>query len=84
MTATILLDHDVEGEVNRLIAALTETGWDRLLTIEFKRLRDYSLPDNYPDRDIWRFVQERQIWLFTNNRNRDMEDASSRSDCARA
>ncbi len=71
MTATILLDHDVEGEINRLIAALAETGWDRLLTIEFKRLRDYSLPDNYPDRDIWRFVQESQIWLFTNNRNRD-------------
>lgn len=71
MTAIILLDHDVEGEVERLRGALAETGWDQLLTIEFKRLRDYGLPDNCPDQEIWRFVQQRQLWLFTNNRNRD-------------
>jgi hypothetical protein len=73
MTATILLDHDVEGKLSRIIAGLEETGWDQLLTIEFKRLRDYGLPDNCPDQEIWRFVQERRIWLVTNNRNREDE-----------
>jgi hypothetical protein len=43
------------------------------LEIKFKRLRDFGLPDNYPDRDIWRFVQQRHLWLLTNNRNDEDE-----------
>jgi len=71
MQITILLDHDIEGEDRFLEAGLREVGWDKLLTVEFKRLRDFGLPDNLPDQEVWRFVQQHQIWLITNNRNSD-------------
>ena len=73
MTITILLDHDLEGFDALFIAGLRETRWDQALILEFKRLRDFGLPDNHPDREIWRFVQEQRIWLVTNNRNDDSE-----------
>lgn len=73
MKITILLDRDLEGHQEFLERGLRETGWDQDLEIEFKRLRDFGLPDNYPDRDIWRFVQQRRLWLITNNRNDEDE-----------
>jgi hypothetical protein len=73
MTITILLDHDLEGFDDLFIAGLRETGWDQALIVEFKRLRDFGLPDNQPDQEIWRFVQEQRIWLVTNNRNNENE-----------
>lgn len=73
MQITILLDHDIEGEDRFLEAGLREVGWDELLTIDFKRLRDFGLPANLPDQEIWRFVQQHSIWLLTNNRNDDGE-----------
>ncbi len=73
MQLTILLDHNLEGDVRFLVAGLREAGWDQLLTVEFRRLRDFGLPDNLPDQDIWRFVQQHQFWLLTDNRNNDGE-----------
>lgn len=73
MEITILLDHDLEGYDVFLIAGLAETGWDQLLKITFKRLRDFHLPDDYPDQEIWRFAQARQMLILTNNRNGDSE-----------
>jgi hypothetical protein len=52
---------------------LQETGWDQLIQVEFKRLGDYGLPDNYPDQEIWRFAQQQGLLLFTNNRNSEDE-----------
>lgn len=75
MTTTILLDRDLEGHQEFLEAGLREAGWDQYLMIEFKRLRDFGLPDNCPDLDIWRFVQQHRLWLITNNRN-DEDDTS--------
>ncbi|MGH9840752.1 MAG: ACP S-malonyltransferase [Blastocatellia bacterium] len=71
MQITILLDHDIEGEDRLFEAGLQKTGWDELLAVEFKRLRDFGLPENLPDQEIWRFVQQHQLWLITNNRNSD-------------
>lgn len=53
--------------------ATTEQLWDELLRVEFKRLRDYGLPNNYPDQYIWRFVQQHELLLVTNNRNSEGE-----------
>lgn len=75
MEITILLDHDLEGSGKYFRAGLCEIGWDQLLTVKFVRLRDCGLPDNTPDQDVWRFVQQRQWLLITNNRNND--DATS-------
>jgi hypothetical protein len=73
MEITILVDHDLEGDDVFLAAGLKETGWDELIRVEFKRLRDYGLPANLPDQDIWRFVQQHRLLLATNNRNSDGE-----------
>lgn len=73
MKITVLLDHDTEGHVFFLEAGLKETGWDRLLKIEFIRLRDCGLADNSPDIEVWRYAQEHGLLLITNNRNNDGE-----------
>lgn len=73
MGITILLDHDLEGTEVFLAAGLQETGWDQLIQFHFKRLRDYGLPDNLSDQEIWRFVQTNQLLLITNNRNDENE-----------
>jgi hypothetical protein len=55
----------VEGELDRLNRALSETGWDQLLTIEFKRLRDYGLARInlavVPDDDVTEHFQRAQL-----------------------
>ena len=71
MELTILLDHDLEGFDIFLHAGLQETGWDQIFSIEFKRLRDYGLPANHPDHEVWRFAQQQHILLLTGNRNND-------------
>src|SRR5437870_5533180 len=73
MEVIILLDHDLEGQVAFLKSALRETGWDRDVHIQFKHLRDFDLPDDCADREIWRRVQAERILLITNNRNREDE-----------
>lgn len=73
MEITIFVDHGMEGFDVFLAAGLQETGWDQLIRVEYKRLRDFGLPDNYPDQDIWRFVQQQGLLLITNNRNSDDE-----------
>ena len=69
MEITIFIDHDMEGFDVFLVAGLQETGWDQLIRVEYKLLRDFGLPDNYPDQDIWRFVQQEEMLLVTSNRN---------------
>lgn len=73
MEITILLDHDLEGIDVFLAAGLQETGWDQLIQFHFTRLRDYGLPDNLTDQEIWRFAQKHQLLLVTNNRNDENE-----------
>ena len=73
MEVIILLDHDLEGQVAFLKSGLRETGWDRDLHVQFKRLRDFDLPDDCADQEIWRRVQAERILPITNNRNREDE-----------
>ena len=73
MEITILLDNDLTGNGIFIEEGLKETGWSELIRVEFKRLRDYGLPANLPDQDIWRFVQTHRFLLITNNRNNEDE-----------
>jgi hypothetical protein len=73
MEITILLDNDLAGNGVFIEQGLKETGWDELIHAQFRRLRDYGLPDNLPDQEVWRFVQAQQLLLVTNNRNSDDE-----------
>jgi hypothetical protein len=40
---------------------LKETGWDQLIQFQFKRQRDFDLPVNLPDQEVWQFVQAQQF-----------------------
>lgn len=71
MVTTILLDSDLQGYGDFIEVGWRETGWDQLLHIEFKRLRDFGLPANLPDQEVWRFVQQQGYLLMTSNRNRE-------------
>lgn len=73
MKITALLDHDIEGHVVYLEAGLEETGWDQLIEVNFVLMRDCGLAENAPDNEIWRYAQEHDMLLITNNRNNDGE-----------
>ncbi|MEP7339439.1 MAG: ACP S-malonyltransferase [Acidobacteriota bacterium] len=75
MVTAILLDNDLKGHGLFIEVGWRETGWAGLLPLDFKLLRDFGLPDDLPDQEIWRFVQRERLLLVTNNRNR--EDATS-------
>jgi hypothetical protein len=75
MNITMLLDHDLEGQISFLEAGWRETGWDQYLHLEFRRLRDLNIPNDATDQAIWHYVQREHFLLLTNNRNR--EDAMS-------
>ena len=73
MEITILIDQDLLGFDIFIQQGLKETGWDELIQVQFTRLRDYDLPDNLPDQEVWRFVQAQLLLLVTNNRNSEDE-----------
>ncbi len=73
MEITILLDHDLAGNSIFIEQGLKETGWDQLIQFHFNRLRDYGLPADLPDQEIWRFAQTHRLLLITNNRNSEDE-----------
>jgi hypothetical protein len=73
MEITILIDQDLLGYDVFIAEGLRETGWDQLIQFRFQWPRDYGLPANLPDQDIWRFVQTHRLLLVTNNRNDEDE-----------
>ena len=73
MESTILIDQDRLGFDIFIEERLAETGWDQLIQFQFRRPRDYGLPANLPDQEIWRFVQTHRLLLITNNRNNEDE-----------
>ncbi len=66
---TILLDHNIKGTAVLILGTLATQGWLELLDLRIATFDDVGLPDDTDDRTIWRFVQERQMVLLTNNRN---------------
>jgi len=75
MDITLLLDADLEGAAKYLKAGLQEIGWEQVLAIEFKRLRDFGMSHDTLDQEVWRFAQQRRFWLVTNNRNSESDDS---------
>ncbi len=73
MEITILIDQDLLGFDVFLEEGMKETGWAELIQLQLKQLRDYGLPANLADQEVWRFVQTEQLLLVTNNRNSEDE-----------
>ena len=72
---TILVDHNIEGQALLLAGTLDAEGWLDLLPLRFVRFTDVGLSYSSSDRDVWRIVQSQQMYLLTDNRNRDGIDS---------
>jgi hypothetical protein len=72
---TVLIDHDIEGQAERLAETISKGGWAQAFSIRFVRFMAVGLPHNSPDRAVWRFAQAHRMFLLTGNRNK--EDESS-------
>jgi hypothetical protein len=82
---TILVDHDVEGQVEEILSIWTSPNWIDLwqsLDFEVETFEGIGLPDDTQDVDVWHFCQAREMVLITGNRNargaNSLEQASQR------
>jgi hypothetical protein len=72
---SILVDHDIEGQVMVLWGALAAEGWLVLGPLPFATFAHVGLPIDSSDREVWRFAQGQGMILLTNNRNMRGEDS---------
>jgi predicted nuclease of predicted toxin-antitoxin system len=76
---SILADHNVEGQAELLLGVIAAAGWLELVPIRLVTFADVGLRVDSSDRVIWRFAQERDLLLLTDNRNMDDDDALERT-----
>jgi hypothetical protein len=72
---TILADHNVEGHARLLLGALRAKEWADLLDIQLVTFAEVGLSVASPDREVWLRVQELDMVLLTENRNRSGADS---------
>lgn len=72
---TILIDHNIEGQGDMLSGAYHSEGWAELVPVRFVRFRDVGLAFDSDDRAVWRFTQQNQMILLTDNRNKKGTDS---------
>jgi hypothetical protein len=77
--ATLLADHNIEGQSMLLLGILATQGWLELAPIRIVSFSSVGLPPNSSDRAVSRFVQERQMILLTGNRNMREQDSLERT-----
>jgi hypothetical protein len=66
---TILLDQNIKGTAALIRGTIAAQGWLDLLELRVATFDDVGLTEETDDRTIWRFVQEHQVLLLTDNRN---------------
>lgn len=75
----VLIDHNIEGQADRLWKSLVKSGWAETAEIGFVYFAEVGLSDDSSDRVIWRFMQAHQMFLLTANRNDDGDDSLARA-----
>jgi hypothetical protein len=65
----------MEGQATLLWRTLATEGWLDLAPLQLATFAEMGLAMNSTDRTVWRFVQERQMLLLTNNRNSKGHDS---------
>ena len=73
--STILVDHDIEGQILILWGTLAAEGWLELCPLEVVTFVQAGLPMDSSDRAVWRFAQAHGMILLTHNRNMNGEDS---------
>ncbi len=72
---SVLLDHNIRGYFDLFKGTLSSEEIEGSTAIQFLLFSNVGLPNNSTDQVIWDFVQERQMFLLTNNRNRKGVDS---------
>ena len=72
---TILVDHNLEGQSVLILGTFNKEGWSELFPIRFMTFKDAGLSPESSDRDIWRFAQDNNMLLLTDNRNMKGNDS---------
>ena len=72
---TILVDHDIEGQVLTLWGALAAAGWLDLYPLQLVTFVQVGFLVYSSDRTVWRFAQAQRFLLLTHNRNMKGEDS---------
>ena len=72
---TILVDHDIEGQILTLWGALAAEGWLEICPLRLVTFVQAGLPVHSIYRSIWQFAQAQGMMLLTHNRN--MKDENS-------
>ncbi|MGH8056897.1 MAG: ACP S-malonyltransferase, partial [Candidatus Entotheonellia bacterium] len=62
---SILVDHDIEGQVLILWGALAAGGWLELCSLHLVTFAQAGLPVDSNDRTVWRFAQTHGMVLLT-------------------
>ncbi|HST87142.1 MAG TPA: hypothetical protein VLJ14_02090 [Ktedonobacterales bacterium] len=71
----ILADHDIERHARLLFATLQALDWAQLLDIHLAGFNEVGLVETSSDREVWRRVQQLDMLLLTNNRNKEGSDS---------
>jgi hypothetical protein len=66
---TILVDHDIEGQVLTLWGALAAEGWLEICPLRLVTFVQVGLPVDSSDRTVWQFAQAQGMMLWTHNCN---------------
>ncbi len=72
---SILFDHNIRGYFELFTGTLSAVDREGSVYIQFLLFSDVGLPNESTDQVIWNFVQEKQMFLLTNNRNRKGADS---------
>jgi hypothetical protein len=79
---TILSDHDIEGQVERIVSIWTSPSWSEVwqtLNCRVETFKSLGLRTTLPDLEVWQFCQEQGMVLLTGNRNAVGEDSLERA-----
>jgi len=74
----LLADANIQGHIERVVAAMQTASWkDLWISLQLRHLTFTDVGLNVADTDavIWHRCQERQVFLLTNNRNKDGADS---------
>lgn len=70
-----LADHNIEGQAEILWGTIASEGWAEIFSLKLLTFADIGLSYESNDREVWRYAQENQMILLTDNRNMESENS---------
>jgi hypothetical protein len=70
-----LIDHNLKGHALVFLGAIASQDWLDIVPIQFVTFSEMNLSIDSDDRVVWRFAQENQMILLTDNRSMRGKDS---------